>query len=319
MIASLGVIIVTFNSEDEIIDCLNGLAAAPDIRLEVVVVDNASKDTTCPRVAAWPRPENMSLNLLKKGENAGFAAGVNAGFSTLLARPHLDRFWVLNPDCVCTPNTPNALALWPDPFALLGCRINYASPSDQIQIDGGTLNRWTGATGNVNIGKPARATPPPDSASLDFISGASMVASRAFVEAAGPMPEDYFLYYEEVDWATRRGALPLGVCTEARVYHKAGASIGSPTLLRGPSPVSVYFKHRARLRFVARNNPVALPVAYGFGWLKIAQNLVRGQFAAALSAVRAIHWLPPSASVKRAISPNPQAATKDLTAEIRLS
>lgn len=319
MTAHLGVIIVTYNSSADILNCLNSIVAATDVTLDIIVIDNASSDTTCQLVEQWAPPPNTALTLLKSPKNGGFAAGVNIGLERLLSRPHLDRFWILNPDSISTPKTPTALAKFPTPFSLLGCRITYAAPADQIQIDAGTVNRWTGATGNINLGKLAQDTPTPNPATFDFISGASMVASREFVEATGPMPEDYFLYYEEVDWAARRGPLPLAYCEDAHVVHSAGASIGSATLARGPSEVSVYFKHRARLRFIARYNPIALPCAYVFGWAKIVQNLRRGQGRAALSAARAIHGLPPNSTVKSAISASPQASANSLTAEIKLS
>lgn len=317
MTTHLGVVIVTYNSAAHITACLDSLAKCYDVFLNVIVVDNASSDDTCALVETWQLPSHMALNLVKADQNKGFAAGVNIGLKLLITQPQLDRFWILNPDCTCTESTPAALAKYPMPFALLGCRITYDAPADQIQIDAGTVNRWTGATSNLNLGKSARETLPPDPEIFDFISGASMVASRVFIEMAGLMPEHYFLYYEEVDWAARRGTLPLTFCKDACVMHTAGASIGSPTLARGPSEVSVYFKHRARLKFVARFNPIGWPLAYAFGWAKILQHVWRREIKATLSVVRAIHGLPPSSQVKHAISTKSQDNTKSLTAEIK--
>ena len=85
---------------------------------------------------------------------------------------------------------------------------------------------------NVNKGLLPEAVALPDPASLDFISGASMVASRAFIDQVGLMADDYFLYYEEIDWAARRGALPFRLCGDAIVYHHTGTSIGSASSSR---------------------------------------------------------------------------------------
>ncbi|WP_432612896.1 glycosyltransferase family 2 protein, partial [Litoreibacter halocynthiae] len=187
--------------------------------------------------------------------------------------------------------------------ALLGHRIAYQSQPPQIQIDGGRINRWTGATQNINIGKNAATTPHPEQSDLDFVSGASMVASRNFVEQAGLMPEQYFLYYEEVDWAQRRGALPLVICKDAVVYHSAGASIGSPTLSRGPSPISAYFKHRGRLMFMAQHHPLRVPIAYLFGWGKIIQHALRRQFTPIPAIVWALHGRPAGRKIRSALDP----------------
>lgn len=298
----MGCVIVTFNSAGQIIDCLQSLSLAKGVRLHIVVVDNGSRDDTIERVYSWVEDHDLQVEILETGKNSGFAAGVNIGLKWLCENPVLDRFWVLNPDCIVPSTTPVALAKAALPFSLLGGRIMYDGPRDSIQIDGGRINRWTGATQNINIGKPAIETPLPEAVDLDFISGASMVASRAFLELAGPMPEHYFLYYEEVDWAQCREHLPMKVCDQAQVFHSAGASIGSPTLSRGPSQVSAYFKHRARMRFMAIYHPKRLPIAYLFGWGKLVQHLLRGQVSVAPAILRALHGLPPGKSVASAIS-----------------
>lgn len=303
--SSLGVVIVTYNARSIIRDCLESLLSSPT-NLKVVVVDNASTDDTLGVIAAWaagtdgyrfwanlpgvtacvPKPF-PHLTTIAAAQNGGFATGVNIGLRHLLADTSLDRFWILNPDTIVPPETPQNIASAPAGFSLLGGRILYAEPPYNIQIDAGTLNRWTGVTGNLNLGA-AHDTDRPDMRHADFISGAHMVASRKFIEAAGLMPEDYFLYYEEVDWAQRRGDLPLRFCPNAAIYHRAGASIGSPTLTTAASAMSVYYKHRARLRFLRSHCPWARPTAYAYGLVKAAQFAAQGQWPQSGATLRAM-------------------------------
>ena len=342
--ADLGVVIVTFNAADVILDCLESLLAAPGVRLRIVVGDNASSEDTVATLRNWasgavpyaappdipfalaaaPKPVTLhgpqlrdlpgpgldgaaSLTLLETGVNGGFAAGVNHGLAHLAQIGSLDRFWVLNPDSVVPPATPAAFARHPGGFALMGGRVNFLDTPDRIQIDGGLINRWTGITGNVNLGASHAASPPPDPARLDFITGASMVASRAFYEAAGPMAEEYFLYYEEVDWALRRGALPLAYCPQGIVYHRAGTAIGSPRLDRMASPFSIYFKHRGRMRFMRRFHPAAVPAAYAYSFAKAAQIALQGYRAEARALVLAALDRQPPAQVRARLSPEAAA------------
>lgn len=302
----LGVVIVTYNSSDVIRDCLDTLlSGAEDVTLRVVVVDNASPDKTIDVIEAWasgedhytlpadlpftttlfPKPvssalepnEGGSLHVIRNEINGGFAAGVNIGLAHLAKFPRIDRFWVLNPDCVVSPGTPGAL-LRHDPgrFSIMGGRVTYYDRPDMVQMDGGRINRWTGVTSNINLYASIEETSPPDPATIDFITGASMVASREFYEAAGPLPEEYFLYYEEVEWAMRRGHLPLAICPTARIYHKTGTSIGSPTHGRIASPFSLYFKHRARIRFVRRYLGASLFAAWAYTLAKAGQYWLKG-------------------------------------------
>jgi GT2 family glycosyltransferase len=333
---TLGVVIVTYNSADVIRDCLETLfAGAGDVTLSVVVVDNASPDMTVEVIEAWSTGEDgyslpgdlpfntaqvlkpvrrapagdgsSTLHLIKSGVNGGFAAGVNIGLAYLAKDSEIDRFWILNPDCVVPAGTPTAFARHDEGhFSLMGGRITYYDQPDMVQMDGGTLNRWTGVTGNVNLYAAISETDSPRSDEIDFISGACMVASREFYEVAGPMCEDYFLYYEEVDWALHRGDLPLILCAEARVYHRAGTSIGSPAPGRIASPFSLYFKHRARMRFVRKHLPKSVLSAWAYTLAKATQYFLKGWMPEARAILNGALEGSPSAEIR---AQPPMAAT----------
>lgn len=278
----MGVAIVTYNSAAEILPCLESLLASEDAhKLRVVVVDNASSDDTRAVIENWSDgrveltvPKNRlssPVTMIGASQNSGFASGVNIALTTLLRDPEIDRFWILNPDTIVPPHSAKELMRAPASFALMGCRIRYTTPGNPIQIDAGQIDPKTGVTRNLNIGRDAETTPPPEDSEIHFISGASMVASRSFIAEAGLMPEHYFLYYEEVDWALRRGKRPLVFCETAEVYHQAGASIGSPTLDRGASLTSLYHKHRSRILFLSRWFPRSLVYGLGYGFAKAMQ------------------------------------------------
>src|SRR5690606_24724407 len=155
-------------------------------------------------------------------------------------------------------------------------------------------------------GRPVAEAALPKGEDLDFITGASMIASRGFYEAVGPMREDYFLYYEEADWALRRGEMPLVVAEGLVVYHHAGTSIGSPTLERLASPFSFWFKYHSRMLFVRRFNPIGLPVAMAYATVKAMQLLVKGAVPQAGALLRAVWWLGAPQSVRERLSPEAQ-------------
>ncbi len=324
----MGVVVVTFNASRVIFDCLESLLAAGDLRLRIVLVDNASPDGTAERLRAWaeghepyrpsadlpfapnargkpltlhapgrPQVERRSvrghdLTLIEAPGNGGFAAGVNLGLAELALDPAIDRFWVLNPDTLIPPDTPGTLARAAGGFALMGNRVCYLHDPGSIQIDGGGRLRHSGVTDNIHLGRRAALTPPPDPRRFDFVMGGSMVVSRAFYEAAGPMDEGYFLYYEEVDWALRRDTLPLAFCSGAEIFHRAGSAIGSPRLDRAASPLSVYYKHRARMRFIRRHRPDARLHAHLYGLAKMGQMLIRGERAQAVALWKGMREYP---------------------------
>lgn len=316
-------------------------------RLRVVVVDNASDDGTLAAIRGWADgsrpfvpPEHLpfdlppaahsaaqplrlaeggpdlapvpdaDVTLIHSGSNRGFAGGVNLGLAHLARDPGIAHFWVLNPDSMVPQATLGALrahlAKGAD-YAMLGGRVIYLERPDTIQIDGGRLNRWTGVTGNFNLLRPV-SSPPPAVGDLDFITGASLVASRAFYEMAGPMREDYFLYYEEVDWAMRRGDMALDYCPGFTVYHWGGTAIGSPVVGRAASAFSLYFKHRARIRFQRLFHPWALPVAWAFSLAQaVRTGVLRRSPAGAWAILAASFGLPAPRAVRDRLGPGAAA------------
>lgn len=304
----LGVIIVTYDAADVIRDCLETLLASRH-PMRVIVVDNASTDSTVQTLSRWCDgsdgycpPDDLPFDILPVAKpatgvtvvassvNGGFAAGVNIGLRHMMTDHQIDRVWILNPDTLVPPETPAALAVAPHGFSLMGGRVLYAAPPHLIQTDAGTINTWTGVTGNLNLGKASdTALAAPEHA--DFISGASMVASRQFIEQTGPMCEDYFLYYEEVDWSKNCATLPLAICPNATVYHRAGTAIGSPTLTQTASAFSTYYKYRARMMFMKKFHRSALPIAYLYAVAKAGQFALNGHRPQAMAILRAIHGL----------------------------
>ena len=336
---SIGVVIVTFNAADVILDCLESLLAARNVDLRIVLVDNASTDTTVETLRSWasgqmpytapddipfalaPCPKPLPLNevqpetpaeparevtLLHSGMNRGFAGGVNLGLAYLSTDPEIDHFWVLNPDGIVPPDSPAALAQTaadnPD-YDLISGRVCYLDPPDMIQIDGGTINWWSGVTHNIGLGASHATTAPPDAATkIEFVTGASLLASRAFYQAVGPMKEDYFLYYEEVDWACRRKDRKVDYADGALIYHRAGTAIGSPTLARIASTFSMYFKYRSRMLVIRRFNPKALPVTYLYAMAKAGQILLKGAWREAWALFVALHGMAPPKEVRTRLS-----------------
>jgi GT2 family glycosyltransferase len=321
---SIGAIIVTFNAADVIGACLDSLLAQSGAVPRIVVVDNASDDDTVNTLRHWAAahglgtlaeaatvPEAAALTtgapvvLLHSGANRGFAGGVNLGLAVLALRPMIRHFWVLNPDAFAdkgaTAAIERAAAVNPD-YGIIGGRVCYAEPPHRIQIDGGTINRWTGVTSNINLGAEAAKAALPDSADLDFVTGANLVASRAFYDKVGPMREDYFLYYEEADWALRRGDMPIILAPGFVVYHHAGTAIGSPTLERIASPFSFWFKYRSRMMFVRRFYPASLPVAVLYATAKALQLIAKGAYPQAATLLRAVWGLSAPRVVRERLS-----------------
>ena len=95
---------------------------------------------------------------------------------------------------------------------------------------------------------------------LAFISGANMLLTRRFIEMAGRMREDYFLYAEEVEWCLRasRLGLRLGYSPEALIEHEQGTATGSVAPHRRRPRLPIYLDTRNRVLTVRDTQPAWL-------------------------------------------------------------
>ena len=224
--------------------------------------------------------EGCRLTILRSACNLGFAAGCNLGI-TGAGVGNFDYFWFLNPDTVVHQDALVELlrrATRQQNVGMVGATIRYYDRPDVIQALGGArLNRYNGTS--VHIGQGSSVGDVPDESfverELAYIMGASMLVTSRFISEIGPMEEDYFLYYEEVDWALRAsGRFALGFASRSHIFHKSGAnsSKAQPLYTSG-------FYYRNRLRFVARHLPERLAAAKWSLFSEMLRHMAKGRLA----------------------------------------
>ena len=125
--------------------------------------------------------------------------------------------------------------------------------------------------------------------SMSYVCGASMLVSAEFIRDVGLMAEDYFIFFEEIDWAERgrKFGYELGYASQAVVYHKEGAAIGTG---KGTtrSLLAEYYGLRNKLLITWRFFPWAMPSVWLISWLQTLRRLVSGRRSNALLMARTL-------------------------------
>src|SRR5690606_16224223 len=93
---------------------------------------------------------------------------------------------------------------------------------------GAKLSNFLGFTINLGKGKDASDIVKEEPFETGYCSGCAMLVSRDVIEKIGLMNEEYFVYYEDLDWCTRASKIGLAswVVPGAVVFHKKSASTG---------------------------------------------------------------------------------------------
>jgi GT2 family glycosyltransferase len=236
-----------------------------------------------------------SVTLIRSGGNLGFAGGCNVGIR-VAGLQAFSYFWFVNPDTVVERRALVELLARAESESGIGIvgstLLFYDRPDTIFALAGGNLDRRNGCGAHVGQGLSLSAVPRDGSAverDLGWVCGASMLVSTPFIRTIGPMQEDYFLYYEEADWATRGlEHFRLGFAPSSVVFHKSGANSSKivPLFTAG-------FYYRSRLRFVHRFFPDRMAAAKRQLFVEMLRHLARGRWAAARLVGLTLLWQPP--------------------------
>lgn len=232
----------------------------------------------------------VPLLLINNGSNLGFAGGNNTALSYLLAQGVYSYAWVLNNDTVVDSRAltelVNAMSLHPTVGICGSLLLRYDRP-ELVQSAGARYNQWLGVV--KHLGYDQRADSYTADGRWDYLVGASMLVSTAFIRDIGLMSEDYFIYYEELDWIKRaKGNYDLYLETKSIVYHKEGATVGSSSSpgTRRKSLTADFYAIRNRLLYTKKYIPLALPTIYLSLIASIMIRCARREFSHALMVLR---------------------------------
>jgi GT2 family glycosyltransferase len=214
--------------------------------------------------------DGTRLMIIKNRDNYGFAGGNNVGLRYALARNDFDYIWLLNNDTVVAPDALSHLVermTGAQNIGICGSTLRFYHNPDLIQALGGAnYHQWLGVATKIGAGQrsPVAIDQKTAESKMDYVVGASMFVTKPFLTDIGILNEDYFLYYEELDWAIRaKGRYTLGYAAKSIVFHKEGASIGSNRTLKQRSLTGDYYLIRNKIFFTQKFYPYALPTVYG--------------------------------------------------------
>ena len=207
-------------------------------------------------------PVEQALILIDCKENLGFAGGNNVGLRFAMSQQDMAWCWLLNNDTVIDRNALSELIKKgqknPD-IGIIGSTVIYYNQTNKVQAFGGA--RYFPCIGlAMHIGRFNNQLQSIEESQIEkqlsYIMGASMFVSHTFLKTIGLMSEDYFLYYEELDWAQRsKSQYSLGYASKSLVFHKAGSSIGSSNKSSRRSMLADYYLMSNRLKITQRFFP----------------------------------------------------------------
>jgi len=199
-------VVLNWKDADSTLKCVDSLRADPAVS-RVVVVDNETDGELRAGL-------NDDVELIEQVENLGFSRGVNVGLRWALANG-ADAALVINNDAFVSLGAVGELIRsWlENDGGVLAPLIR--DPDGTIQSTGGQFRACIASTKDV-------AT----SARVDYLTWACVLLPRATLERVGLLDEEFFMYWEDVDYGfrVREAGLSLEVVEGATVHHERSKS-----------------------------------------------------------------------------------------------
>ena len=288
---TLSVLIVAYESRDDLRKTLPALLGELDGADELIVVDNKPGDGSVELV----RELAPGARIVSPGRNTGFAGGADAGAEAA----HGDLLVLLNPDAAPQPGWGEAIRRpWIEGRGWAAWQALVADGAGETINSVGNPIHFTGIVWAGGHGRPLSEAPP--AGEVAAASGACLAIPLERWRRLGGFPPEFFMYHEDVDLSVRlrmEGGT-VGIEPTAIVAHDYDFSAGGDKWRR---------LERNRLAFLVRTYPGALlallapallatelallPVAAAGGWGRQKLRADR----------EAIAWLPRLLRERRAL------------------
>ncbi len=260
MSTDLSIVIVSYNTRDDLLGCLASVREhPPSCPHDIVVVDNGSSDGS----PAAVRETFPGTQVIEAGANLGFSRANNVGIratggafvlllnsDTIVSRGALDRLLdTLRADTTIAAVGPKLVDAESWPELSFGSMIGPFGEAWQKALVVGHARRWPLVTPYVE-----RLTRRPRD--VDWVSGACLLVRRADADAVGLLDERYFMYTEDVDLcaALRARGRRVRFVPDAVIVHLRGRSAATAR-----RETAILYR-RSRLAFYAKHHP---------GWVRM--------------------------------------------------
>nr|WP_294945888.1 glycosyltransferase family 2 protein [uncultured Mucilaginibacter sp.] len=265
----VSVVTINFNQDKITEELLDSIAETNTYEnLEVIVVDNGSTVNPVPKWA----PKYPTVKFIRSEVNLGFSGGNNLGIKPATG----DYYFLVNNDTEFTEGLVQKLVDILDTHPEVGIispKLNYHFDKTLIQYMGFTLVDYYTCR-NQAVGKNQRDEGQYDNflGQTGYCHGGAMMVKRETCEKAGLMADNFFIYYEEVDWGERinKSGYQAWVRGDAVIYHKESMTVGKN------SPFKEYFMNRNRILFIRHNAPAfkAFVFYIYFALMVVPRNIV---------------------------------------------
>lgn len=297
----VGIVVLNWNSYADVAQCLDSIRRLDYGNTDVVVVDNGSTDSSGQDID----DDYSGLEVVRSNKNQGFSAGNNIGIQRLRDRG-ADYILLCNndirlPDGHTLRELVEIMEAEPE-IGIITPEINEYPNTDTVWFRRGEINQMLGTYyhnknrkwylhGSKRSESKIRVNTPQNGYELiknEYLPFSCALFRETLFSEVGLLPEEYFLYVEDVEYCLRtmNAGYQLATVPGVKVYHEKSSDSSL-------SPIRSYYGVRNHYLFVRRNRgEINLRLFYPTYALSVlllfTQRILAGNFVSAKAVIRGV-------------------------------
>ncbi|MBD5543585.1 MAG: glycosyltransferase family 2 protein [Lachnospiraceae bacterium] len=247
----IGIIICNYNKRDAVVECIRSVQESKVQNFDIYMVDNASADGSAEAVR---REFGDSVTILQNKENLGGSGGFNTGLRIVKEKGY-SYFVCLDNDVLVDENAINALYEYMEAnprVGMAGSRVYHMQMPEYIQQCGLKID-FDHCTAQTLYADQLEDGTLPEVMECDTVATCSVMIRGSLIRETdvGIMPEDNFIYWDDMEWGHRMHLAGYRIVTLAasRVLHQMGANV------KHANTFINYYMWRNRANFFMRYTP----------------------------------------------------------------
>lgn len=248
----IGIVICNYNKSAYVVKCIETVLASDYQNFDIYVVDNASTDNS---VQAIKENYKDVVTVLENQENLGGSGWFNTGIRKVLEGDY-KYVYCLDNDVQITPDAIGALHdfLEKNPkVGMVGSKVKHLQMPDYVQQMGLKI-RFDCFSAETLYADCLDSTEIPEIVYCDTVAACSVMLPTKVVREVGMMPEDNFIYWDDMEWGyvVSQAGYQVAAIGASVVYHEMSAN------MRRENTFSTYYLWRNQLHFFMKYTPDSL-------------------------------------------------------------
>lgn len=244
----IGIVICNYNKKDYVVNCIRSVLDSSFQDMDVYVVDNASTDGSAEAVE---EEFGDRVRLIVNQENLGGAGGFDTGLRELQKHDY-QYFMLMDNDIVADRLAVEELYRFMEEHpetGMAGSKVFFMDDPERIWGFGGIID-YDSYTHRDQYRNCRDSDAVPDFYYCDYVAACSLIVRAEAVGRIGVMPEENFIYWDDMEWGYRfnEAGYKVAVYGKSKIWHKAGGRNAGNTFIH-------YYMWRNRIRFFMKVLP----------------------------------------------------------------